>query len=175
MAEKLIKKYCSDAVANFFIEKAMEEGVQLSPMKLQKLVYFALGWSLSFNKTDIIGGEPVQAWKYGPVIPSLYHSLKFYGNNPVTDVIPGLFGAYDEEGNQISEPEPSRIEPNDVRTINVLNSVWNAYKDFTATQLSDITHRHNTPWKMHFQDGGRNIEIPKETIQAFYDVLRKKA
>ena len=64
-------------------------------MKLQKLAYFAHGWNLAIRNTPLIN-ESVEAWKFGPVIPSLYHDVKGYGMEPITAKIPvfrhtGLF------------------------------------------------------------------------------------
>lgn len=58
------------AIANHFIMRRWRDGVHVSPMKLQKLVYFAPGWYLAlFNKPLI--DERVEAWKFGPVILSM--------------------------------------------------------------------------------------------------------
>lgn len=34
--------------------------------------------------------EQIEAWKYGPVVPSLFHDLKKYGNQPVDGLIDDL-------------------------------------------------------------------------------------
>ena len=170
------EKYSAEAVANFFIEKGKQDGINnMSPLKIQKLVYFGLGWCLALNNTDIIGGEDVQAWNYGPVIPSLYFSLRHYGKDTVKEPIPGWFGEIDEEGNEIAPASPAKIPEEDKAILKTLNAVWKSYKDRTPQQLVEITHRHNTPWKMHFKGGLRNVEIPKDTIKAFYEVLWTKS
>src|SRR5436190_8185336 len=64
------------AVANRFVELANESGAtQFSLMKLLKLVYFAHGWHLALTKRPIID-ERLEAWKFGPVAPDVYHSFK---------------------------------------------------------------------------------------------------
>jgi uncharacterized phage-associated protein len=59
--------YPAAAIANEFIKVAKRNGVLLTPMKLQKLVYFAHGWYLALLGKPLIN-EPVEAWKFGPVI-----------------------------------------------------------------------------------------------------------
>ena len=70
--------YKSKAVFNRFYNKAHSEGIPLTPMQAIKLVYFAHAWNLGFFQRPLID-EPVEAWKFGTVIPSLYQSLKIYG------------------------------------------------------------------------------------------------
>lgn len=71
------------AVANYILDCGKEDGETLSPMKLIKLVYLAHGWNLGLTGEPLIT-EHVQAWRYGPVIPSIYHDFKEYGNQVVT-------------------------------------------------------------------------------------------
>jgi len=71
------------AIANYFIELAKNDANLVSPMKLQKLVYFALGWCLALADKPLIN-EKVEAWQYGPVVGSLYREFKKYGNEGIT-------------------------------------------------------------------------------------------
>jgi len=52
-------------------------------MQLIKLVYIAHGWTLGLYNQPLIGKQ-VEAWTYGPVIPSVYHDFKHYGRDPIT-------------------------------------------------------------------------------------------
>lgn len=72
----------SQTIANIFLEIAKEEGKKLTNMQVQKLVYFAHGWYLAFTDNALID-ENVEAWTYGPVIPSVYEALQQYRANPV--------------------------------------------------------------------------------------------
>lgn len=176
MNKEIISKYSSSAIANYFIRKAREDNVRdLTQLKLQKLVYIALGWALSLANTDIVGGDDVEAWQYGPVIPNLYHSIKHFRNDNIVEPIPGWFSVIDDDGNEVSAPVPDEVSNDDEDVLEVLEAVWDVYKDKTANELVNITHRHNTPWKMYYKSGKRNIDIPKEDIKAFYDALREKS
>ena len=71
------------AVANYFLDCAKEDGESLTLLKLVKLVYLAHGWHLGLTGDPLIK-ENVEAWRYGPVVPSIYHDLKIFGNNAIT-------------------------------------------------------------------------------------------
>jgi uncharacterized phage-associated protein len=139
------------AVANYFIRRASEDGGKLTPMKLLKLVYIAHGWHLGLLKTPLIS-EPAQAWKYGPVIPSLYRYYKTYGNGHIP-----MEGAH-----------PEHAIPDD-SVLTLLERVWAVYSKFNGGQLSTLTHAENTPWSKTYKPSERNLEIPNRVIQEHYE------
>src|SRR5690242_19451838 len=76
--------FSAKAVANEFLKLAKEEHRTLSPMQVIKLVYLAHGWYLAITGRPLLD-ERVQAWRFGPVVPSIYHEFKKYGNGPIED------------------------------------------------------------------------------------------
>ncbi len=73
------------SVANYLIDLAEQSGKHLQPLKLMKLVYIAYGFGLAVLDRSIIDPrfDKVEAWRFGPVIPSVYHSFKQYGKNDI--------------------------------------------------------------------------------------------
>ena len=67
------------AIANYFVRKGLSDtvGEKLTLLRLVKYVYIAYGFSLALIDKSIINDrfDRVEAWKYGPVIPSVYHSF----------------------------------------------------------------------------------------------------
>ena len=63
------------AVANRLLQLAEEDGNQLTVMQILKLVYFCHAWTLALYDRPLIE-QPIEAWRYGPVIPDVYHSFK---------------------------------------------------------------------------------------------------
>jgi uncharacterized phage-associated protein len=132
--------YSPKAIANFFIEKANgPETVSLEPMKLQKLVFFAHGWRLATSHERLIS-EPIQAWDYGPVVPSLYRDLKKYGSShiptPILDVDTSVDSGFGYVLPAVENQETRRF----------LDRIWDVYGRFSGPQLSELTHRPDTPW-----------------------------
>lgn len=66
-------------VADYFIRKANAEGWQLTAMHLTKMVVVAHGWYLGYYGEPLLS-EPVQGWKYGPNVESVYNRYRsFFG------------------------------------------------------------------------------------------------
>ena len=140
-------------IANYFVKKSLDEDVQLTPMKLVKLVYIAHGWNLALQDRPLLS-ETVQAWKYGPVLPSIYHAFKQYGADQI---------------NEMAVPGNDEFEEIDAKTRELLDNVWGAYKNYTGSQLSTITHMVGTPWDAATKDGKKNIT--DDAIKAHYKNL----
>jgi len=151
------------SIANFFINKGLDEGSinDNSPMKLQKLVYFAQGWYLALYDRPLID-EQIEAWEYGPVVPSLFQAMKAFGNRPVEHYII-------KQGVPVA-PSPTMHE--------FLGEIWRIYGKFTATQLSNMTHEPDTPWKKVYDEYQgripRNTDITQRSMRSWFDQERLK-
>lgn len=140
--------YSAKSVANYFLGRAWDEAEDLSPMQIQKLVYFAHGWCLAIYERPLIR-EYVQAWEYGPVIPELYHEFKRFGSGSIQE--------YATNTDQEKVPPPTGNPPT-----KLLDKVWEVYGDLTANEMSALTHQTGTPWHKVFEQAkkeGRRGQI----------------
>ena len=78
--------YDARSIANAFIQCARKHGKTLTPMHLQKLVYFAQARMLSIHRERLIH-QDFEAWQLGPVVSDLYDALKQYKDAPVSQEI----------------------------------------------------------------------------------------
>jgi len=118
----------SGAVASRFLRLAAQEGKPITPMQLQKLVYFAHGWYCGITGERLVH-EDIEAWEFGPVIRNLYRKYKKFGSDPIEE--------QDHEDKRIGENTfPSSL----------IESIWRKYRDFDGPQLSSLTHKSG-PWK----------------------------
>lgn len=157
--------YPAKAVANFFLETS---GYTISPMKLQKLLYFAHGWHLALTGEPLIQ-EGIEAWPYGPVIPSVYQEFKDFGNEPIQRP------ALDVDPYEDDFPYEPIISREDSNTINLLQRVWEVYKHFSAVQLSNMTHAEGTPWSELAKAQPfppRNTPIPNEVVRNHFAKMK---
>jgi uncharacterized phage-associated protein len=146
-------------IANRFLELAAQAGKTLTPLQLIKLCYMAYGWNLEISGQRLFEEQP-QAWQYGPVIPSVYHKVKQYRDQPIAGRLP----VTDWFGN------PTPLSPEEDR---LLQSVFNSYGSFSGIQLSTMTHQAGTPWYQVWHTAGRNAPIPDDIIRQHYQEIRR--
>ena len=156
------------SVANYFIDLAQRSDQQVKPLKLMKLVYIAHGFMLALLNRSALNPrfDRVEAWKYGPVIPSVYHSFKQYGNSSITNKTI----VFDWEGEEPNVVTPE-LQDNDAKT--VCEFVWNRYLNYSDNDLVTILHGAGTPWAYIYQEG-KNLEIPDELTKVYYKGLVRR-
>jgi uncharacterized phage-associated protein len=140
-------------VADAILKIAKAKGKSLTPLQLMKLVYIAHGWSLAIRGEDLFS-DRIEAWKFGPVIPTLYHATKAYGKEPIP------LSRIDDA--------PSGLDED---TMAFLEDVFEKYGNMTGYALSQLTHKPGTPWAQVYEDGIFNIEIPDSIIETHYKKL----
>lgn len=154
------------SIANYFLDLAAAAGESITPMKLQKLVYYAHGWYAGYTGRPLID-ETVEAWQYGPVIPSLYREFRHFGSGDIksraTDF--GLSGCTEV-------PIPADA---DIRAF--LSNVWKSYGGYTGIALSEMTHAAGTPWDETWSEapGLRGMDIPFPRIKQWFGEAAAKA
>jgi len=164
------------AVANEFLDIAWGESKIITPMKIQKLTYFAHGWHLALADQPLID-EQVEAWKFGPVIRTLYSEFREYGTAPITshassvERIPG--------GSKLAfrffRPKLLGEDQSAIYARSLLKRVWQVYGIYTAIQLSNMTHEAGSPWSETVAEYGGNppkgTDIPMERIKRYFKTL----
>ena len=129
--------YSAKSVANFFLAKSFASGVEVSALRLQKLLYYAQAWHFAHTNAPLIG-EALKAWEQGPVFPSLFHELSSFGMRPITRLAEDM--KPDETGLMPT------LTPMDARVQVFLNNVWRAYRRLTDHELSLRTLGPDSPW-----------------------------
>jgi len=162
--------YDARAAADWFIDRAQQDGKSLTPMKLQKLVYVAHGWNLGLAHEPLVH-DAVEAWQWGPVFRSIYREFREFGGDDIDKKAVVL------DGSTLESREISiRDHQNDIAsTEKLLQKIWKEYGGYSAGQLSSMTHRSGTPWwRVQDEHGGRIppfTVIPNNYIQEHYEQL----
>lgn len=119
-------------VAQYYLNRTYFDGELISPLKMQKMVYYAYVWNLVKNKNKLFD-EKIEAWPAGPVIPSLYHDLKKYEASPI--------------GKEFCDIDVAKFRKNtDHNVLNILDEVYEKYISLSAFELVELTHSE-LPWK----------------------------
>jgi hypothetical protein len=133
--------YSAMQVANAFIQKALDGKIpDLTPMKLQKLMFFAQSWYLKKYRVRLINDEFVR-WRFGPVIQSVYYEFSSVGGGLLTE---NKVFARDARGEIVT---PSIASNDDA----FLDAIVHAYGNYSGWQLSDMSHAAGGAWLMQPQ------------------------
>lgn len=156
------------AIANEIIRLAIAADNPPTQMKLQKLMFFAHGWNLALFDSPLLD-EPFQAWKYGPVIPSVYQEFKNFGvlgiNREGTEMAWG-----ESHRDSISWVAPALDDP-DGHVKDLLKKIWDVFGKYTGTQLSRMTHAPGTPWtlaRQRYGEDSQNIPMHDSEIKKYF-------
>ena len=166
MENELDTAYKSPApVANYFLDASQKEDVPMTIMKLLKLVYIAYGWAIAGLNIKLFN-EEIEAWQYGPVIPSIYHEFKHFGASPIQNAYAQDFNPFEDREARI----PKVSKKNDGEIIDILDVVWAIYGKKSATQLMRMTHRPDTPWDMVWNKENKRYAgvIDPDCIKQYY-------
>jgi uncharacterized phage-associated protein len=139
--------FAATAVAAWFVEHVADDSEQdLTPLKLQKLVYLAHSLYMHRFRVPLIEDD-VQAWKDGPVVKAVYGVYKSFQNAPIALV----------DRNLVSRSWPAEAEQ-------TFSDVWGSFGGYSALKLRSITHEAG-PWKQVWAPDSRNLTIPNDAIR----------
>lgn len=138
---KLIKK--DRKLEGIDVAKYILSKTKCTQLKLQKLVYLCFADYLCDTGKELFT-DPIYAFKYGPVVDTVYEKYKKYGYKPIEE-------EKEDIDTTVSEmPAKSRIlfAEDGTEKIISIDSTLKKYGCLTAGQLVDLTHRESTPWTM---------------------------
>ena len=150
------------AVANFVLDHVEASGGTVTPLALQKIVYFCHVWSLIELRRPLIR-HSFEAWEHGPVLQYLYREFKRFGAKPILGRAQRL--------NPISGVNERVPYAFDHETIGLLNRVIGFYGRLPAGALVELTHAPDGPWHKVWHHGSSinpGMKIDNRDIERFY-------
>lgn len=116
-------------VANYFIKKSNNDDESpMTPLKLQKLCYYAQAWSLAWDEKELFEDQ-FQAWIHGP---ANYDLFRKYKDNNMNETINAIDNDYNEQN----------FNKDQIETLEI---VWDEYGKYTGYYLEQLTHQER-PW-----------------------------
>ena len=134
-------------IANKLLAKANGDNQELmSNLKLQKMLYYEQGFHLAYFKQPLFN-EDIEAWMYGPVVPSVYEYYKKNGHNGISPNMKSIICFKDKEEKAL------------------FDEVFEVYNAYSAIGLMNMTHKES-PWSQT-EVGFGNI-ITKDKMEKFF-------
>ncbi len=157
-------EYKVQDVARYIINYSNNQNYGISNLKLQKLLYFVQAECLAFTKEKKpCFMEEIEAWGFGPVVPCVYQEYKQYGAVNIPSV--NFYYVVSDEWELIKKKYNEDIIAPEDRAI--INGVVDGFKDYSASQLVQITH-NQLPWYSVYEQGQNNI-ITKSSIKEYFE------
>jgi uncharacterized phage-associated protein len=146
----------ANGVADYLLWFAKEHGDVLTPLKLQKLMFYADAWHMVLNDGEELVPEHFEAWVHGPVLREVYFRFNHYRWNPISQ--------------EIQLPELSEK----IKTF--LDEVYKVFGGLSGYELEQLTHQEQ-PWKAARgdlpPDATCTSNIDKGLTRLFYTEMSK--
>jgi len=137
--------YRATDIASFIIRKFSAEDRPIDNLKLQKVLYFA--WVDFYKRTGkSLFNDRIEAWMYGPVVPSVYFKYRSYVASPIRS----------DDGYEIESKEDR----------NIIETSVEKYGSMFIGDLIRKTHEPGTPWFNAYAKG-RGSEISFQSIRDY--------
>jgi len=157
------------AVANFILDEADSIGIWLSNLALQKILYFAHGWSLVLHRRPLVR-QSFEAWEHGPVIRDVYGAFKNHGSKPITKTRAVIFDVSTRSECIAKEYFEKQEE------FLILDNL-KYYGRINAFKLSTMTHTTGGPWDIVWSkktEANIGMKISDQSILDFFMELKSK-
>lgn len=151
------EKITAMTLANYILNKAKKANINVTNMKLQKILYYVQGYFLAKFDRPLFPDE-IQAWKFGPVVPNVYYEFSPFGS---------------EELFALGEADMTSC---DMQEVELIDSVINDKLQLSARALMLSTH-NELPWKTVTKDGTHitaNAVISNELIKTHFKSLEQR-
>jgi uncharacterized phage-associated protein len=129
------------------VAKYIIKSIPVDNLKLQKLLYYSQAVHLVLNDKAPLFPEPIEAWDYGPVVPTVYREYKGFG----FDVLPPA-------------DEPVNLELNELRAVDM---ALVCFGELSGPELINQTHGE-PPWKNNYRPGRPSGIISLDSMYDFF-------
>ena len=136
-------------LSKYILTFLKKRSISCSHLKLQKLAYFCYEKYLISYKKKLFN-EKIYAWKYGPVIKSLYDSVK-QSENLTVDL------------DNYTTRQRIIFSDDGFDKLRIIDEVLEEYGELSADRLVDLSHKEGTAWSTWDRET-MNYEITDELI-----------
>lgn len=162
MDKQSLPPYSATLIADYILTQSDKP---LTMLHVIKLTYISHGWHLAVYSGKPLISDEIEAWRYGPVIPTLYRALRSYGKETIYKLLycgTGLHTKYIDDRKKFMEKRICE------QSQQLINRVLGEYGTLTAMELSALTHQKGTPWSDYYVEGQYFTPIPNKAIREHY-------
>ncbi|MCW2380992.1 MULTISPECIES: Panacea domain-containing protein [unclassified Sphingobium] len=154
-------------LANLLLDWADEMNVPVTPMKLQKLLYYCHSDFLLLTGGELLS-EEFEAWQYGPVLGEVFQEFKIFSSHPITK----RASRFDPISATRVQSKAADLGPNR----DVVKAIFHSYAHLSASALSRMSHIESGPWQeaLNLFERGRNMgkRIGNDLIRSHHRLER---
>lgn len=154
------------AVANLILDLADQEGMSLSNLALQKILFFCNGWAVARLGGPLIKQE-FEAWQYGPVLPHVYREFKGFDRSGITSRAKRL--------NPVSGNYELATAELSGAALQLVRQVVSFYGRLRPGTLVEMSHAADGPWAAVWNHSGRinpGMRIERGEVESYFRNLR---
>ncbi len=141
------------------VKYVLMETSEITPLALQKLLYYAQGFKKAFTDTFMFE-QDCEAWAHGPVYRDVYHKYRGYGYNPIEE------GRLHYGNIHLTDDEEE-----------LLDHIILYFGCYSGKVLEHMTHSEE-PWRSArrgLADGERSERvIEKQNIDVYFKKVKEK-
>nr|DAX44481.1 MAG TPA: hypothetical protein [Caudoviricetes sp.] len=134
-------------IALYIIRRYMDQVVDISNLKLQKVLYFIQKGFLHRRENPCFN-DRIEAWQYGPVVPSVYSIFSASGSSSIK-----LYSLLDDNFNDIENEDIQLL--NEIIDRDLKTDVW---------EMVRRTHQVGGAWDIVFNQRKERL-IPLDLIR----------
>lgn len=132
-------------VARYLGLSLLSKGLSVSPLKLQKMLYYTQSWYMVFfGRENTLFEDNPQAWVNGPVYPVIYYEYKDKVEDMCAHLHAKEFGCKDDALAKEAKQLAQRMNLSEDE-IQCIDSVVMLYGSKSQNQLIFLTHAES-PW-----------------------------
>src|SRR5206468_3186369 len=140
--------YEARKICNFIIDRYGQSSFEVTNFRINKLLYFIHGWSLTSRPYGLVRNH-FEAWKFGPVVRSVYDSFKRCGESKITEQASHL---------DYASGLNKTITFDDITDIDAdtIVHVFDSYALFSTSELYNLSHEAGGPWHIVYTAWSRH-------------------
>lgn len=119
------------AVCNSILKRSFEDGIKVTPMKLQRIIY--LVYKEYLKRTGcVLFRDNIQVWRTGPVVISIYDDYKYFKDKDIT---------------RFNRDIKGRVSVvSDIMILGIIDDIWDTYKNKSGIELSEVIRGTGGAW-----------------------------